>query len=128
MSSVTNGRPEYTEMRPRCSRVTTRVSVSVTFASGRYSDTKVILDADAVARLCVERRRQLALHAEERLTYRAIRLAKAFGAILHAGVFCAGKPQSQGGAGDPGRGRTGARRARSAATPPGLRFMNKSGA
>ena len=45
---------------------------------------ELVVDDDAVARLAVEGRRQLALHAKERLEDLADRLAEALGRVLHA--------------------------------------------
>ena len=89
-SSVTKLYSRYVAMRPCCSHAT-----SVAMRCDERADRQVepvpdaIADRDAVARRAVERRRQLALHGEERLEDLADRLAEAFRRVLHARVAAA---------------------------------------
>ena len=72
-------------MRPCWIRPTSRAT-AVGAAHDRQVEPvpEVIVDRDRVARLRVERRRQVALHPEERLEDLADRLAEALGRVLHA--------------------------------------------
>ena len=75
-------------MRPCCSQATaSAIALHASAPSAQIERAPdAIADHDAVARRAIERRRQLALHVEERQEDVANRLTETFRRVLHARV------------------------------------------